>query len=79
VALPVIAKTNLKNKKTNGQAREIYGILRDCVRHGSNWTHTALSLFSERPRKGAGEAVDFERAYRTNDKSGMFEKFFFLL
>jgi hypothetical protein len=65
-----------KLKKLNGQARQIHGILCNSVRHSSNWTHTAVSLFSERPRKGAGEAIDSERAYRTNDKSGMLKVFF---
>jgi hypothetical protein len=73
----VIAKPKIKKlKKLNGQARQIHGILCNSVRHSSNWTHTAVSLFSERPRKGAGEAIDSERAYRTNDKSGMLKVFF---
>jgi hypothetical protein len=74
----VIAKPKIKKlKKLNGQARQIHGILCNSVRHSSNWTHTAVSLFSERPRKGAGEAIDSERAYRTNDKSGMLKVFFY--
>ena len=72
VALPVMQTKLKKLNKINGQARQIHGVLCNCVRHGSNWTHTALSLLSERARKGAGEVIDFERAYRTNDKSGMF-------
>jgi hypothetical protein len=70
--LPVM---QTKINKINGQARQIDGILCDRVRHGSNWTHTAVPLFSERARKGAGEVIDSERAYRTNDKSGMSKVF----
>jgi hypothetical protein len=66
-----------KLKKINGQARQIHGILCNRVRHSSNWTHTAVPLFSERARKGAGEAIHSERAYRTNDKSGMLKVFFY--
>ena len=69
VALPV-------KKNLNGQACQIDGILRNCVRHGSNWTHTTLSLFSYRTRKGAGEVIHSEWAYRTNAKSGMLKGFF---
>ena len=52
------------------QARQVHGVLRNRVRHSSDRTHAALPLLSQRPREGAGEAVDAERAYRTHDQSG---------
>jgi hypothetical protein len=63
--------------KKNGQARQVHGILCNCIRHGANRPHATVPLFSERPRKGAGEAVDAEWAYRAHDKSGMLKSFRF--
>lgn len=75
---PFTGHANQLKIKINGQARQIDGILCDCVRHGSNWTHTSVPLFPERARKGAGKVIDSERAYRTNDKSGMSKVFYIL-